>query len=69
MPDFATIQVHKETKQQVASLRRQGETYDMVLKRLLDHAIREEEDAFLRELNEDLEKGDFVPLDDVWPSS
>lgn len=63
MAQFATIQVHKDTKEQIALLRRSGETYDMVLKRLVQEAVRQEEDAFLRELNAELADDDaFTPL-------
>lgn len=63
MVEFATIQIHRDTKERIAALRQPGESFDKVLKRILERAVRGEEDAFLRELNAELADDDaFTPL-------
>ena len=64
MVDFATVQVHADTKEQLGALRRAGESYDSMLRRLMRIAGREEEDEFLRELNSlAADEKSFVPLE------
>ncbi len=58
-----TIPVGKRTRDRLRLLRRKGETYDEVIKRLLSMAIH---DDFMKRQYERLkEAGAFIPLDEV----
>lgn len=63
MVEYATLQLHKETKDRLASLRRPGESFDAAVRRMMDDAMRAEERAFLDELDAMYEDDDaFEPL-------
>ncbi len=51
MVDYATLQVHKGTKERLANYRRPGESFDAVVQRMMDEAIKAEESEFLAELD------------------
>lgn len=63
MPDYATIPVHKETRELLKSYGSKGETYDTLIRKLLsivDHAqIMETHYQRLEE------KDQFVPLSEL----
>ncbi len=70
MVDYATVQLHRETKERLAALRRPGESFDAAVQRLLDAAVAAEEAAFFDELDAAyLDKAHHVALDDAWPTS
>lgn len=63
MVEYATLQVHRETKERLASFRRPGESFDATVSRILDTMILAEEREFLRELDAMYEDDDaFEPL-------
>lgn len=63
MVEYATLQVHKDTKERIASIRRPGESFDAAVRRLLDDMQRWEEQEFLHELDAMYEDDDaFEPL-------
>lgn len=51
MVEYATVQLHKATKERLASLRRPGESYDEAVNRLLRDAQKAEETEFFAELD------------------
>lgn len=64
MVDYATLQVHKETKELLARIRRGGESYDALIRRLLDEAWKRQEEEFLADLDAMYQDEDaFAPLD------
>lgn len=57
-----TIQIKKETKQQLRQFGRKGETYDDVIHKLMEIAKRTK---FYEDMDRILETEEFVPLDEI----
>lgn len=51
MVEYTTLQVHRETKERLSALRQGGESFDALVRRLLDEAIQRQEERFLAELD------------------
>ncbi|MEK6986084.1 MAG: hypothetical protein AABX89_06865 [Candidatus Thermoplasmatota archaeon] len=63
MPIFESVQVHQETKAVLAGLRRGGESYDSLVRRLVAEAEAAQTIAFHRELDAlFLDDAGFEPL-------
>ena len=62
MSEATTIQIHKDTRDELRSLGRKGETYDELLQRLMETARRV---AFFEDIDRILETEEFVPIDEV----
>ena len=62
MADMTTIQISKVTREELRQLGTKGETYDQVIKRLMEAAKKM---AFFEELDRIVETEEFVPLDEV----
>ncbi len=70
MTEFATVPLHKPTKEKLSKLRQPGESFDAALNRIIDQAAKAEEAAFFAELDAlASDRGALVPLDDVWPTN
>jgi predicted CopG family antitoxin len=57
-----TIQISKETREELRQLGKKGETYDELIKRLMEIAKRIE---FFDDIDRILETEEFVPLDEI----
>ena len=62
LADMTTIQISKITREELRQLGTKGETYDQVIKRLMEAAKKM---AFFEELDRIVETEEFVPLDEV----
>ena len=62
LADMTTIQISKVTREELRQLGTKGETYDQVIKRLMEAAKKM---AFFEELDRIVETEEFVPLDEV----
>lgn len=51
MVEFATLQLHKDTKERIASIRLPGESFDATVRRLLNDMQQMKEQEFLNELD------------------
>ncbi len=60
--DLTTIQISKMTRDQLKQLGRKGETYDQVLRRLIEIARKTK---FFKDIDRILETEEFVPLEEV----
>lgn len=60
--DLTTIQVSKVTRDQLRHLGRKGETYDQLLKRLIEMAMMS---AMFKDVDRILETEEFVPLEQI----
>jgi hypothetical protein len=60
--DLTTIQIHKMTREELRVLGRKGETYDQVLKRLIELARKV---GFFDDIDRILGTEEFVPLEEV----
>ncbi len=58
--DLTTIQIRRMTRDRLRELGRKGETYDVVLLRLIEAARKS---AFFNEIDRILETEEFVPLE------
>lgn len=61
-PMATTISLDEETKEMLQHLARQGETYDEIIRRLIEEAGWENLDD---RWNEILESDEFIPLDEL----
>jgi len=57
-----TIQISKETREELRQLGKKGETYDELIQRLMEIAKRIE---FFDDIDRILETEEFVPLDEI----
>ena len=62
MTEVTTIQVSKETREELRELGKKGETYDQLINRLIETARKV---AFFKEIDYILENEEFVPLDEI----
>jgi hypothetical protein len=63
MVEYATIQVRRATKKMLEAVRRPGETFDHALRRTLDAAQAQAEQAFFDEVDSMLaDRKSFKPL-------
>lgn len=60
--DVTTIQISAETRNELRGFGKKGETYDMVIHKLMEITKRVK---FFEEIDHILETEEFVPLDDV----
>ena len=68
--EITTIQLSKETKDELASFGVKGESYEVILKRIFGLAVKEQLREFL------FSDGDFIPIEEAikeaerkWPKS
>jgi hypothetical protein len=62
MSQVTTIQIQKDTRDRLREIGHKGETYDKLIRRLME-ASREFE--FYSDLDRIVDKEEFVPLDEV----
>ncbi len=62
MPTTTTIAVDKESKKQLNKIGRKGETYNEIIKKLIELAKREK---FFKRQERILEEEEFVDLDQI----
>ena len=62
MSMVTTIQINRETREELRDLGRKGETYDQLIHRLIDLAGRVE---FFEDIDKILESEEFVPLEEI----
>jgi len=62
MSSVTTIQISRDTREQLRDLGKKGETYDQLLLRLIELARR---GKFFEEIDRIIENEEFVPLDDI----
>lgn len=62
MSQATTIRVSKETREELREFGRKDETYDQLIRRLIDAARKVQ---FFEELDRIVETEEFVPLDEV----
>jgi hypothetical protein len=62
MSQVTTIQIQKDTRDRLREIGHKGETYDNLIKRLMDAARRIE---FFEDLDRIVDKEEFIPLDEV----
>ena len=62
MGAVTTIQINKDTREELRELGKKGETYDQLIHRLIELAKRVE---FFEDIDRILETEEFVPLDEV----
>ncbi len=60
--NLTTIQISKMTRDQLRKLGMKGETYDQVLKRLIEMSRKT---AFFNDIDRILETEEFVPLEQI----
>lgn len=51
MVEYATVQLRRPTKERLAALRRGNESFDELVQRIIEAAVRQEEAEFLTELD------------------
>ena len=66
MGETTTIPLSKETRDLLKKFGQKGETYDALIRRLLDMA---EQIEFARKQKRILAEEEFVPIDQVWDST
>jgi len=59
---LTTIQIQKETREELREFGKKGETYEEVIKKLMEIAKRVE---FFEDINHILETEEFVSLDEI----
>lgn len=62
MTQITTIQVQKDTREMLRELGHKGETYDQLIRRLMEAARKL---RFFQDLDRIVETEEFVPLDEV----
>ncbi len=62
MESATTIQISKDTREELRQLGKKGETYDELIQRLMEIAKRIE---FFEDIDRILETEEFVPLDEI----
>jgi len=62
MSEITTIPIKKTTRDELKKLGRKGETYDIILRKLIKLA---EKEGFHREHKRILEEEEFFPLDEL----
>ena len=62
MSEATTIQISRETREELREFGKKGETYDRVIRKLMEVAKRV---AFFEEIDHILETEEFVPLDEI----
>ena len=62
MSEVTTIQPRKETREELREFGMKGETYDDVIRKLMEDARK---NAFFDDIYRILEKEEFVPIDDL----
>ena len=62
MSTVTTIQINKETREELREFGRKGEAYDQLIHRLIEIARRIE---FFNDIDRILETEEFVPLDEI----
>jgi predicted CopG family antitoxin len=62
MSNLTTIQIQKETREELREFGKKGETYEEVIKKLMEIAKRVE---FFEDIDRILENEEFVSLDEI----
>lgn len=62
MNSVTTIQLNKDTREELRELGRKGETYDELIHRLIEMAHKLE---FFEDIDRILENEEFVPLEEI----
>ncbi|MCJ2519794.1 MAG: hypothetical protein LN412_02455 [Candidatus Thermoplasmatota archaeon] len=62
MPDVTTISVRRETKELLKEFGKKGDTYDQIIRRLVEQASMRE---LNRRWNRILEEEKFIPLENL----
>ena len=62
MSEATTIQIHKDTRDELRSIGRKGETYDELIHRLVEVARRVK---FFEEIDHIIETEEFVSIDEI----
>ena len=62
MHSVTTIQLNKDTREELRELGRKGETYDELIHRLIEMARKLE---FFEDIDRILETEEFVPLEEI----
>jgi predicted CopG family antitoxin len=62
MNSVTTIQLNKDTREELRELGRKGETYDELIHRLIEMARKLE---FFEDIDRILETEEFVPLEEI----
>jgi hypothetical protein len=62
MSQVTTIQIQKDTRDNLREIGHKGETYDKLIRRLMEAA---KEIEFFADLDRIVDKEEFVPLDEV----
>ncbi len=62
MTEITTIQITKHTREELRHIGRKGETYDVLINRLIETARKT---AFFNEIDHILEHEEFVSLDEI----
>ena len=62
MSSLTTIQIQKETREELREFGKKGETYEEVIKKLMEIAKRVE---FFEDIDRILETEEFVSLDEI----
>ena len=62
MSTLTTIQIQKETREELREFGKKGETYEQVIKKLMEIAKRVE---FFEDIDRILETEEFVSLDEI----
>ena len=67
---ITTIQVTNETKEKIASFGNKGESYDTIIRRLYEAAIKTQLRDFLMSSEDNISLDDFEKeIDEKWPES
>jgi len=70
MAEYATVPIHRPTKDKLSAMRQPGESFDAAINRLMAQATKAEETAFFAELDAlAADRNSLVSLDDVWPTA
>jgi len=68
--EITTIQLTKETKEKIASFGNKGESYDKILRKLYDVAVKTQLREFLMSSEDTISLDDFEKeIDKKWPES
>ncbi len=62
MSTLTTIQIHKETREELREFGKKGETYEEVIKKLMEIVKRVE---FFEDIDRILETEEFVSIDEI----
>ena len=62
MSAVTTIQINKETREELREIGKKGETYNQLIQRLIEMARKVD---FFEDMDRILETEEFVPLDEI----